>query len=210
MIPIMTDLLALHRRTMATATAIVERVRADRLQSPTPCAGWDLSQLLAHMIGQNYGFASAARGEEFDPSVWADRPVSGEPGGAFAASAQAVVEAFAGDGAAERRWPILVGADGSASVPGRQAMGFHFIDYVVHGWDVAVSIGEPPEALFEDDILEAVLPLAEEVPLEGPTRSGPYAPFAPAVDAAGSGKLDRLLAVLGRDPRWLPDYPLNE
>jgi hypothetical protein len=50
-----------------------------------------------------------------------------------------------------------------------------------------------------------VLLLAAEVPLEGPTRSGPYAPFAPAVAIdAGQGDLNRLLAILGRDSEWKP------
>jgi uncharacterized protein (TIGR03086 family) len=188
---------------MLIATAIVEHVREDQLGVETPCAGWDLSQLLAHMTGQNLGFASAARGEDFDPAIWADRPVGTPPHEAFAASAAEVVAAFAAEGAVERAWPLLVGADRSASVPGEQALGFHFIDYVVHAWDVAVSIGIEPE--FEDDLLKAVVPLAEAVPLDGPTRSGPYAPFAPAVAIdAGQGDLDRLLAILGRDPEWKP------
>jgi uncharacterized protein (TIGR03086 family) len=204
MIRVMTDLLSLHRRTMATATAIVELVGEDQLRMETPCAGWDLSQLLAHMIGQNHGFASAARGEAFDLANWADRPVSTRPHEAFAASAAEVVDAFASPGAVEREWPILVGADRSLAVPGRQALGFHFIDYVVHAWDVAVSIGVKVE--FDDDILTAVLPLAQEVPLEGPTRNGPYAPFAPAVTLeAPQGNLNDLLAILGRDPAWKPN-----
>jgi uncharacterized protein (TIGR03086 family) len=201
MIRVMTDLLPLHRRTMATATAIVEQVRDDQLRAATPCAGWDLSQLLAHMTGQNHGFASAARGEPFDLATWADRPVSTGHNKAFAASAAEVVEAFASPGAVERDWPILVGADRSLAVPGRQALGFHFIDYVVHAWDVAVSIGVTVE--FDDDILTAVLPLAQEVPLDGPTRNGPYAPFAPAVPLeTGQGLFETLLAVLGRNPTW--------
>ncbi|MDN3243478.1 TIGR03086 family metal-binding protein [Glycomyces tritici] len=199
----MTDLLSFHRRTMTIAAAIVEQVRDDQLHSETPCAGWDLSQLLAHMTGQNHGFASAARGEAFDPATWADRPVSAAPGDTFAASAAEVVDAFASEGALERDWPILVGADQSVQVAGKQALGFHFIDYVVHGWDVAVSIGLTPE--FDDDLLDAVLLLAAEVPLEGPTRNGPFAPFAPAVPIdAGQGDLSRLLAILGRDPEWKP------
>ncbi|MDA1368067.1 TIGR03086 family metal-binding protein [Glycomyces algeriensis] len=199
----MTDLLPLHRQTMTIATAVVQQVREDQLRAATPCAGWDVSQLLAHMIGQNHGFASAARGEVFDPAAWADRPVATAPGEAFAASAAEVVDAFTSEGALERDWPILVGADKSVQVAGKQALGFHFIDYVVHAWDVAVSIGLPVE--FDDDLLDAVLLLAAEVPLDGPTRNGPYAPFAPAVPiGAGQGDLDRLLAILGRDPAWKP------
>ncbi len=201
----MTAILDLHRRTMDTATAIVDRIDPVQLGLPTPCAGWDLGRLLAHMIGQNHGFASAARGEAFSAAVWDDRAVFGAPGPVFAESAAATVAAFASEGAAERQWHLLVGANDSMPVPGGKAMGFHFIDYVVHGWDVAVSIGLRHEDLFDEEILDAVLPLAEEVPLDGPTRSGPYAPFGPAVPLAPDrGKLERLLAVLGRDPQWRP------
>jgi uncharacterized protein (TIGR03086 family) len=196
----MTAILALHRRTMGIAAAIVDRIAPQELALPTPCTGWDLGRLIAHMIGQNRGFASAARGEPFDPGVWADQVVFSAPGPVFARSAAEVVAAFATEGAVEREWQILTGAHRSIPVPGAKAIGFHFIDYVVHAWDVAVSIGIQPE--FEDDLLEAVLPLALEVPLDGPTRSGPGAPFAPAVEVPTEGLLERLLAVLGRDPEW--------
>ena len=64
----------LNRRTLATTIEIVDAVRADQLDLPTPCAEWTLRQLLGHMIGQHYGFAAAARGKTSDLSVWADRP----------------------------------------------------------------------------------------------------------------------------------------
>jgi len=189
---------------MSYAVAIVDQIESDQLSLPTPCAGWDLGQLLAHMIGQNHGFASAARGEAYDPAAWADRPVTDAPGPAFAASADEVVAAFAEEAATQRDWPFQVGTDRAIPVPGSRAMGFHFIDYVVHAWDVAVSIGVQPR--FDADVLAAVLPLAEEVPLDGPSRSGPDAPFAPAIDIKpDEGLLERVLAILGRDPQWTPE-----
>src|ERR1022692_414085 len=68
------DIRDLNRRTLATTIEIVDAVRGDQLDLPTPCAEWTLRQLLGHMIGQHYGFAAAARGETSDLSVWADRP----------------------------------------------------------------------------------------------------------------------------------------
>ncbi|WP_158630517.1 TIGR03086 family metal-binding protein [Glycomyces terrestris] len=197
----MTELLAFHRTAMATAVDLVDRV--ERFDLATPCAGWDLGRLLAHMTAQNLGFAAAARGEAFDPGRWAEVPSTPR---AFADSAAEVVAAFAAEGAAEREWPLLAGADQEVRVPGGTAIGFHFIDYVVHSWDVGVSIGRPP--VFEDALLQAVLPLAFEVPLTGPARTGPYAPFAPAVmQVPDSGPMEQVLAVLGRDPNWKAPSP---
>jgi len=48
------------------------------------------------------------------------------------------------------------------SFPARTAIGFHFVDYVVHGWDVAVAIGVPARSAPEP--LHGVLPYVREVP----------------------------------------------
>ncbi|MCD0445699.1 TIGR03086 family metal-binding protein [Glycomyces sp. A-F 0318] len=200
----MSELLDMHRRAMEYAASIVATVGPDQLGLATPCTAWDLGQLLAHMTGQNRGFAAAARGEEFDPASWAETPLSERFAETFAASAEDVVAAFALEGAAEREWLLLVGGDRPVPVPGEIGVGFHLIDYVVHAWDVAVSVGREPE--FDPLVLSAVLTLAEEVPQDGPTRLGPDAPFAPALELeGGEGLLEQLLMTLGRDPEWRPE-----
>lgn len=205
MIANMNELLDLHRRTMAYAAAIVRMVDPGQLGLPTPCTEWDLGQLLAHMTAQNRGFAAAARGDDFDPGAWAETPLSERFAETFAASAEEVVEAFADDEAAERDWLIDIGAEEPLAISGRIAIGFHFVDYVVHAWDVAVSIGHEPE--FDPIVLTEALTIAEEVPQDGPTRLGPHAPFAPALELeGGDGLLDQVLAVLGRDPEWTPEH----
>lgn len=204
MIADMSELLDMHRRAMAYAASIVDMVEFEQLGLPTPCAEWDLGQLLAHMTGQNRGFAAAARGEAFDPASWAEAPLSERFAETFAATADEVVAAFAEDGATEREWLLMVGGDEPLPVPGEKAVGFHLIDYIVHAWDVAVAIGREPE--FDPLVLAEVLTLAEEVPLDGPTRVGPNAPFAPALELeGGDGLLEQLLALLGRDPEWGAD-----
>ena len=88
--------------------------------------------------------------------------------------------------------------------PAAQAIGFHFIDYVVHGWDVARSLGlaYQPEA----DVLAAALPVAQAVP-GGQARTREGAPFAPGLlVSAQAGLLDRIVAMLGRSPTW-PELP---
>jgi uncharacterized protein (TIGR03086 family) len=195
----MPDIRELDRRALEITKSIVDRVSVGQLGLPTPCAAWTLGQLLAHMVGQHYGFAAAAGGETSDITVWADRPVGADPAGAFAAAAAVVTEAFAVDGVLERElW--LPEVRGGQSFPAPQAISFHFVDYVVHGWDVAATLGV--RAHFDDDILDAALAIAEKVP-DGENRREEDAAFAPGLGlAAGSSTLDRILLLLGRSPTW--------
>jgi uncharacterized protein (TIGR03086 family) len=83
------------------------------------------------------------------------------------------------------------------------AIGFHFVDAVVHAWDVAATIGVPWEPA--DDLVAAALAIAVRVP-ESPESRGPGLAFEPGV-AVSPDATDRarLLAVLGRSPAWTPD-----
>ncbi|WP_033259494.1 MULTISPECIES: TIGR03086 family metal-binding protein [Kitasatospora] len=206
------DLVALDARALATARSLVDRIDPGMLGLATPCGSWTLGRLLAHMTGQNHGFAAAARGGGRDLADWADRPVGDDPAGVFAASVAEVEAAFAEEGVLERAFWLPEIRDGGP-FPGRQAIGFHFLDYVVHGWDVAVSIGAEPD--FAPGLPAAVLPIARQVPA-GPAREAPGAAFAPALpspagagDGDGAGdSLALVLRLLGRDPDWTaPNHP---
>ena len=195
----MTDLRVLHRRALQVAVDAVNRVRPDQLGLPTPCSAWNLGRLLAHMTGQNHGFAAAARGESSDRSVFDDRPVGDDPGGVHAASAADLVAAFAEEGGLARGFWLPEIRDGQ-TFPGRTAVGFHLVDSVAHAWDVARSIGETVS--FDDEVLAAALAVSEQVP-DGANREAPGASFKHglAIDA-GAPTLDRILALLGRSPDW--------
>src|SRR6185437_16531113 len=128
---LMTELVKAHRRVLKTSVGLVDQVQVADLGRPTPCAGWDLRQLLAHMIGQNYGFAAAADGDGADLAVFADRPVGDDPAAEYSASADRVIAAF--------RRPRLAGEyvavaalRGGVTLPGQVMMGAHLVDYVVH------------------------------------------------------------------------------
>lgn len=77
-------------------------------------------------------------------------------------------------------------------------MGFHFVDYVVHGWDVAASLGSDYE--LPTDVLSAAMPLVLAIP-DGDVRLLDAVPFASAIEPVdGAGELDRILRHLGRSP----------
>jgi uncharacterized protein (TIGR03086 family) len=200
----MTDLRACHREATEVARAVVGAVGVGDLRLATPCAGWDLGRLLAHMTGQNHGFAASARGETADLGIWADRPVGAAPATVFGASADAVLDAFADPGADERGlWLPEIRTGGI--FPSSVAIGFHLVDTVVHAWDVAKSLGAEVE--FSPEVLAAALRPALAVP-DGDARLRDGAAFAPAVGAGEqAATLDRVLAALGRDPQWAPPAP---
>ena len=192
------DVRPLDRQALEVTATIVDQVRPDQLDLPTPCGAWRLRQLLAHMIGQNHGFADAGEGKRTDRSDWADRPFGDDPAGPFRASAARVTEAFAQHGLLEREF-WLPEVRGGMSFPARTAIGFHFVDYVVHGWDVAAAIGVP--ARFAPELLHGVLPYAREVP-DGAGRRAPGAAFRPGLAPTGTDPLAQILALLGRSPSW--------
>ena len=114
-----------------------------------------------------------------------------------------MLAAFAAPGVLDREFP-LPGFAAGPFFPGRQAVSFHFIDYVVHSWDVARSLGLAVR--FPPEVLAAALPVAEAVP-RGDARLAPGSAFAPALTGPGGSPLDRIIAVLGRSPGWRPPEP---
>jgi uncharacterized protein (TIGR03086 family) len=123
------------------------------------------------------------------------------PAGTYAAAAADVLLAFADDDVLATSFALPEFGPGAAA-PGSQAIGFHFVDYVVHGWDVARAIDAP--FTLPAEVISAVLPLVFTVP-DGDFRNAPNSVFAPAI-AAGEGAtdLDRVLLHLGRAPEWTP------
>lgn len=192
------DLRPFHRRAAAATVAAVSAVDVQYVDRPTPCAGWSLGDLLAHMTVQNHGFAIAAEGGGGDPAVWEVKPLGADPVADYVAATDHVLAAFAADGVMDRDL-ILAEFDPEAKIPVPMAVGFHFIDCVVHGWDVARSLGIDYQ--LDADLLAAALPIAEAVP-NGKERLQPGASFRPALPAPENDPLGRILALLGRSPTW--------
>ncbi|MEU4802872.1 TIGR03086 family metal-binding protein [Actinosynnema sp. NPDC023587] len=187
----MQTILELHRRSLAAIRPIVAGIRPADLDRPTPCAGWDLKALLAHMIGQDHGFAAAASADVGEDAFRPRAPSTR----AHEAGLAAVTAAFA---AADPDRPVPLAEFEGRRFPLRAVVGFHLIDTLVHGWDVAVALGDRTD--YDDELVTAALQQAELVP-DGPLRTVPGAAFAPVLPvAADSTGWNRVLALLGRDP----------
>lgn len=186
----MQNIVELHRRAIDAVRPIVARV--GDLDVPTPCDGWDLRTLLAHMTGQDYGFAAAVL-DDVTVEAFAPRDDPWEGG------ADAVVAAFA---KADPERQVLLPEFNGMRFPLATVVGFHLVDTLVHGWDVAASIGL--DVGYDDELVAAGLEQAERVP-GGAVRTAPGAPFAPILPGADEQTgWPRTLALLGRDPNWRP------
>jgi uncharacterized protein (TIGR03086 family) len=196
------DLREFDRRAVQASVGVVRRVRSADLDRPTPCSLWTLGDLLAHMTVQHVGFRAASLGLGADLQQWTPDPARDvDPVAAYEAAAEAVLTAFAADGVLERRF-ALPEISTVVDFPGAQAVSFHFIDYVVHGWDVARALGEHYH--LDDDLAAAALRVAEAVPT-GPARESPSAAFRPVMPVGpGMAPLEQILLLLGRSPTW-PD-----
>lgn len=189
----------LDRRAVQATVEVVSQVTAADLDRPTPCPDWVLGELLAHMAAQHYGFAAAAEGGGGDLAVWQVRPLGTDPVTAYTEAAGRVIAAFAEPGVTERKFELPEILPGFG-FPGAQAISFHLVDYVVHGWDVAraIGVGYEPGA----DVVNAALPIAEAVP-GGQARLRPGAAFGPGLPVADDAPpLHAILALLGRSPSW--------
>ncbi|MFF4288851.1 TIGR03086 family metal-binding protein [Streptomyces sp. NPDC001633] len=189
----------LHAQAVRDSVALVRRIRSDDLDRPTPCAAWTLADLLAHMTAQHHGFAAAARGDGRDPAHWTVRPLGPDPVAAYGAAAEQVIAAFAAVDHPDRacHLPEFTTA---RTFPARRAIGFHLIDYVVHSWDVArtLGLGHDPGP----ELLRAALPIARAVP-DDDSRLAPGSAFRPGLPVDDTaGELDHILALLGRSPSW--------
>src|SRR5437764_1113118 len=92
-----------------TATErLIAAVRDDQWTEPTPCTDWNVRDLVEHVVGGNYRFARALRGEP--PALPEDALRSGRDLlKAYRDSAAARLDAFRQPGVLERVFTIPVG-----------------------------------------------------------------------------------------------------
>jgi uncharacterized protein (TIGR03086 family) len=184
------DLLDLDRKALEVTRAFVHGTTLSQLGLPTPCAEWDVRALLNHVLGNNHLYAAAASREEVDWSTRDHDRVGDDPHGSYDRSAALVTAAFDGtDLAGDVHMPFGV-------LPAAQAVAVHFVDVLVHGWDLAVGTGQHPA--LPDDLAEAALGIVAAYP---PEVWGTPQFFADKVPVQSDDPpYVRLVALVGRQP----------
>jgi uncharacterized protein (TIGR03086 family) len=191
------DIVSLDAQAVRASVDLVAQLTPQDLARPTPCADWTLHGLLRHMIAQHHGFAAAADGDG-DLARWRIRTLGDDPVAAYRVAAERVLAAFRADGVLDRDFALPEIKQG-LMFPARQAIRFHFVDYVAHSWDVARTLELPVD--LDPALLDVALIVAEAVP-GGDARLAPGAAFAPRAAWSGGSRLDQIVAILGRSPGW--------
>jgi uncharacterized protein (TIGR03086 family) len=187
---------------MAAAAAetgrVVGQVKPDQFQAQTPCAGWDLHELLNHVILWTAHSAERRARDEPLPEGLTDKDFAAEPGfaAAYAAQLDRAVAAWSAPGAWDGELKVM-----GAPTPAADVGAMLIMEMVLHGWDVARTIGEdyrlPAEAT--EAVYRTVQGSAE--------LFRKYEGFAAAIEVPASAPLlDRALALSGRDPAWAPGH----
>jgi uncharacterized protein (TIGR03086 family) len=174
---------------------VVGNVPADAWQLPTPCADWNVTQVLQHAAGDQIGYAAFLTGEPgpdenpFAPSgtLPADPVAYAED--AMARSAQA----WAGVDRDAAEVPVPMPPNKMTPELGAGACA---LDAAVHAWDIAVATGQLSP--LTPELAAGLLPVARET--TEAVRGFAYGP-ALAPEAADD-EAATLLRYLGRDPHW--------
>ncbi|MER5324131.1 TIGR03086 family metal-binding protein [Streptosporangium roseum] len=174
----------------------VRGVAAGDWDRPTPCAEWNVTQVLQHAAGDQLGFAAfitGGPGPSEDPFA---------PSGTLSASPSAVAEEAMK--ASADAWATVGKDDQEVAVPvppGKMAaslgVGACALDAAVHAWDIAVATGQPSP--LTPALARELMPVATAI-VEPLRAYGAYAAALGAED--GDDDVAALLRYLGRRPDW--------
>jgi uncharacterized protein (TIGR03086 family) len=181
-------LIDLYRRSVDAFLERVARVREDQWNDPTPCADWDVRTLVNHIVYEQRwsvplfaGATIAEVGDRFEGDLLGPDPLSNArdaaEGAVMAATEKGTVHLSFGETPAEEYVRQLLA------------------DHLIHGWDLAVAIGDDrrldPATVHE----VATWFLDREDAYRGSGAIGPRVEVGP-----DAGEQERLLAGFGRDP----------
>jgi uncharacterized protein (TIGR03086 family) len=182
---------ALLERAVGYTLGQLHAVTTADLSRPTPCAGWDLRELLEHMDDSLAAVTEALDVRHVDA---VPGPGYGPAGSAVSLTGTLRDRACRLLGALARPAGELVWV-GGFPVPVGVVTSTGAVDVAVHGWDVGRACGHarPIPGQLAEAMLE-ILPLL----VTGADRPVRFA--APVAVPPLASASDRLLAYLGRDP----------
>jgi uncharacterized protein (TIGR03086 family) len=195
----MSEIADRYRRRADAFEVKVVSVRPDQWSDPSPCEKWTARDVVRHIIDM-HGVILRPFGRSLSPAP----SVDDDPVGAFRA-ARADVESILDD-------PSRAAQE--CDTPAGRMTAEQHVDQVVsddlplHGWDLARATSQD-DTMDPEDVERAwsamrALPDDLLAKFRTPGAFGPGVEvFGPEVEVgAGASPQDRLLAFIGRDPRW--------
>lgn len=179
----MSDISDLYRRLAARFTEMVEAVPDDRWESPSPCEGWTTRDVVAHVVDSERDFLDRFG---LAPELTGDAPAARWP------HVRAAMQAALDDPAtAEQSYESAFGP----TTFEQTVDGFHNLDLVVHGWDLARAAGLTEYEEMPADQIGPRFAAVRKIGDAGRTSGA----FGPEVEVDGSADLQtRFLAFMGR------------
>lgn len=173
------------------ARPIIAGIAVDDYSRPTPCADWNVRQLINHMIGALVMFRDVGTDGVADPALFERDLIDDDAVAAFDEAGRGAVAAWSGEGKLEGTAKLPFG-----EFPAAFALRLPAMDLVVHGWDLANATGQTPR--WNSELVADTLAFSEAT-FAAPEYRG--ADFADPVDPpAEADDLTRLVAFLGRRP----------
>jgi uncharacterized protein (TIGR03086 family) len=164
---------------------VIAGISPDQYDNATPCAEWNVRQVLEHAMGVVAGMGQAASGMQPTEFVLAD-----DPGAQFELIAADTIAAWRTDGVLDQVLHFAAGP-----MPGRVYASINLLDTATHSWDLAVATGQ--DATLPDDVALAAYE-ASQMFVSPEIRSGRFGPEVPISEDADPTQ--RLVAFLGRNP----------
>ncbi|CAM3270633.1 TIGR03086 family metal-binding protein [Stackebrandtia soli] len=173
------------------AATVVQELLGDltsrQYEAPTPCTGWNVRQLLDHLVRGQLWTNAVLNGRPL-PDRSVDR-LGADPAAAFAAAVATTRTVFAAPGMLERITSTPYG-----DLPGTTIVQMRIHEFLVHGWDLARATGRSTD--LEPELASAALQQLQTRMVGKPRDPSAFAAEQPAPPTATAA--DRLAAYLGR------------
>lgn len=181
-------------RAYARAGAVVDGVRPEHLDAPTPCPLYDVRGVLDHLVGVLDMFTGGLTGSPVSRQDLDRDRLGDDPAAAFRGAATANLAAWRRPGALDGTIELPFG-----TMPAAVSGQMNLVDSIVHAWDVAKATGQGPT--IPDDLAEPAFAFVRQMLKPEMRSDAPDASFGREVEVPADAPVtDRLVAFLGRQP----------